>query len=277
MEHWYSKPEWWAIAISVAALTQSYWLSHVKGLLWPRDVRIFEAILPDINFGVAGSAIGLCGALVSRNVDSLVSHMAVVARNKVDRRECRFEALFNRMRQITGSGDEFNARFWIVLQLAADSPQAYDITFANDAVREAFKAISEEARAGWFRLVAQQVPPPFDATTPENAQRLATANQAMFTAPINAQFISDAVSRYIDGGFYWIAGDYDITLEISVDGTDRVFSKKWQISITAEMEGNLRQNALRLVASACLQPPVVVGQFYAAWPTYKPFDGGSPG
>jgi hypothetical protein len=267
-EYWYAKPEWWAIIISIAALTQSLWLPWLKSALWPHKVEIFEAILPDVNFGVAGSAIGLCGALVSRNIDSLVSEMTVNAKRLGDGAKCTFRALFNRARVLTMAGDNFNVTFWNVLQLPADEPKPYDVTFANEEAREAFKTANETFRSNWLQRVVQQIAPPFDDSIPDNAKRLAAANQMIFKDPKNSQFIDAALSEYLRL-FYWVAGTYRITLQIVVDGTKRPFEKTWKITITADMEQKLRENARRMVATVCLQPLVVIGQYYTAWPTYE--------
>jgi hypothetical protein len=266
-------PEWWAIIVSgllsLGALTQSFWIKGLTAAFTPRKIKIFEAILPDVNFGPVGCWIGLCGSLISRNLEALVTSMhAVVIRNS-DGSEYTFKALFNRARTLTVAGDTINVAAWNVLHLPVDEPVAYDAMFCDEVARRAFKAIGEVTRPAWLQRVAKTVPPPYDDSIPDNAKRLATANQVLYKDPQSAAFINGVASQLL-AHFYWLAGDYSIRLRVSLDATNDVFEKTWRITITPEMEQNLRENTGRMIATACMQPPVIVGQFFTAWPEYEP-------
>ncbi len=269
---WYAKPEWWAIIfatlMSLAAITQLYWSAPVKALFLPKKVLIYSALLPDVNFGPAGSCIGMCGSVISKNASSLAIGLRVRAKRVSDGGECTFEALLNRKRSVTMSGDSIDAGIWTVAQLPQDEPTAYDVTFCNDGARSAIKTRAEAIRAGWLQRMSQQIPPPLVGNIPGNVGRVAEANQAIFNNVQNAPFIEDATSQLLEY-FFWREGSYAIALEIEVEGQKRIFDQRWQMTITQEMESQLRSNARRMVASACLQPPAVVGEFFTAWPPYE--------
>jgi hypothetical protein len=67
---WYHSPEWWAIVVSVVlaiiAIAQPYVIPRIKAVFWPREIKIYHSLLPDLGFGVAGSAIGLSGARLQK-------------------------------------------------------------------------------------------------------------------------------------------------------------------------------------------------------------------
>ncbi|HEY1978407.1 MAG TPA: hypothetical protein VGG89_17790 [Candidatus Baltobacteraceae bacterium] len=206
---------------------------------------------------------------MSKNLDSVIVNAYVRAKRLADGAAYSFTALFSRTRTITETGDNINGEIWRIFKVAVDEPAPYDITFCNDGARAAIKTATEALRAAWLQRMVQQIPPPYDDYTPGNTARLAQANQVMFKDALNAEFLNTATAQLLNH-FYWLAGRYDIALELVADGDKQTHSKKWKMTVTREMEQQLRQNARRLVAAACNQPTVVVGQFFTAWPTYEP-------
>ena len=216
-----------------------------------------------------GSAIGMCGSLVSRNADSLVTSIAVRALRLSDGTEYLMEGLFSRSRILSSKGgDTVEMQPRQLIELPVDKPRPYDIIFCNDGDRIFFKELAEELQAAWGLRMTAQIDPPHDLSIPDNAKRIATKNQVIFRDQQNAPFISGMVARMLSR-FFWVAGSYEISLEVGVDNS-AIFRKPWRITVSADMEQKLRLNALRLVAAGCSQPPAVVGQVYSAWPAYEP-------
>jgi hypothetical protein len=152
---------------------------------------------------------------------------------------------------------------WHVFLLSDGEPIAYDIVFCNDGARASMKALAEQVNAEWLKRMVHQVAPPYD-----DAPRIAQENIAKFKDPANAQLITECQAR-AEREFFWRAGTYKISLVFVVDGETREFFRNWKITISPEMERDLKFNAWRLVAGWCLQPAMIVGQYYTAWPPYE--------
>jgi hypothetical protein len=105
------------------ALTQLYWAEPVRAFFRPKEIWIYNALLPDVNFGVAGSAIGLCGSLISKNSSTLVTGLRVRAKRTSDGGEYTLDAIFNRKRSVTMAGGSIDADIWTVMQLMKDEPK----------------------------------------------------------------------------------------------------------------------------------------------------------
>lgn len=214
--HWYTNPEWWGIIVSglfaLAALIQSSW-PKIKALLWKPDVEIYESLLPDVEFAAIGSGIGLCGSLVSRNASALVTMMRVRIRCESDGSERCVDGLFSRARVLANAGDKVELQPRQVIELPIDSPRPYDVIFCNDDDRIYYKELVDELQPLWQNFLVANVPPPHDLSIPENAKRIANANQALFSA--NPPILNDMVARF-QQRFFWTAGTYLIALEIGV-------------------------------------------------------------
>ena len=174
----------------------------------------------------------------------------------------------NRTRQFTQTTDNTSGNLWHVLELPEGQPTPYDIAFCNESARKELQAYLTVLQKTWADLTIQQIEPPYDESIPANAQRLAKARQAMFIDPQNAEFINEAASKLMNY-YYWVAGSYIITLEVGIEGISHTFPHRWKIAVTPEMERKLKENARRVVAGFCQQPPTIVGQYFSAWPPFE--------
>jgi hypothetical protein len=198
-----------------------------------------------------GSAIGLCGSLVARNADSLVTSLAARAVRLSDNAEHVVDGLFSRARTLSSTaGDVVELQSRQVIDLPVDKPRPYDVIFCNDRDRLFFKQLGDDIQAAWNWRMIDQIEPSHDLSIPDNAKPIARRNQLIFTEPLNSSFVEEMTATLLTK-FFWRAGAYRISLEVGVGA--ETFSKRWQITISTSDEGKLSLNALRMVATQVAQ------------------------
>lgn len=238
--------------VSLIALIQVWvialWKRYRKG-----KIEIYETGNIEIGYSNFGPTIGLIGTLNCLHREVFIKRISLIVVRKKDNATHNFSWTAFRDNQFTLSGNEprkLEIASSFLLTLSA--PHKYNIVFTENAFIAESKHLVGSLQMKWSEFLSNQLKeleknPDFNIESMAKQPLLA---QSLFNEFSKLKEVTDVFST-LNNVFYWMEGEYELTLNVEPANSKRTFKKTWNFTLSSEDSDGLRLNVVPMLRTIC--------------------------
>lgn len=239
------------LILAVYGIVQVWIIALWKKFIRQGKINIYETGNIEIGYSTFGPTIGLNGTLRAMGKDIFVKSMDLLVIREKDKAQHIFKWIAFRPPKIDLAGSQpITMEIPSSFLISSDSPHRFNIIFNDNDLFEDIRPLVNEYIAEWYKVTGQLT-------------KLWTPSLGVIPQPNTITLQSELIEKFkknkihldmyqtLDRKCYWDEGDYSLTVNVRTSKPDKVFSNKYEFSITEADSKNLKLNVIPI-----LQEPI---------------------
>lgn len=244
-------PEWGALGVAILALVQPWVMA-----LWNRFVRrgvveVYEGGNLEVAFSGFGPTMALVGTLRAIHQHVFVRNMTLTVVRQKDKAHLDLSWRAFRPNAIPLNSDApHSLEVASGFLLTTSGPHKYNVFFVSDQYIAEHQPAANRLTEAW-KTFARTKRAQVDPAEPITADLANPVIARLWVDEFMARPEPTALRDALNHTFFWLPGNYDLTLNVESARPVQLFERRWTFSVSEEESLQLRSNIIALIEGLC--------------------------